>query len=256
MSMVSGQTPEYLIGRWRGFSVKEFAIGNFTPGEFGLLFTDSELTFLDETGKGIASFDVSGDKYNITLTSQDSKKEEIVVVVNELASTYLHSTVAYGFASNLGKSQAIPYSFANAMATDGLSCLVMLQCQPVISDKICNFNTVKPPGLPTPNDDPEPLEEQFEVMEPMNSAGPNFTHAVCNMKSGMCEECDPASSGMGCVATDKCQADCKKHDPKDYLYDCNWDGYKCGQIENGTLSKDECSDRCTKAAYGKCNFKT
>ena len=63
------------------------------------------------------------------------------------------------------------------------------------------------------------VEPIFEI------ADPNNTHSVCNMKTGKCDDCDPGSSGMGCVTTDKCNTDCKKGPAKDYMYECNWDGF-------------------------------
>jgi len=131
--------------------------------------------------------------------------------------------------------------------------MIGFRCMPTISDKICNFDIVKPPQgeflLPS-------IDKSEEILKPVSLAVPNVTHSVCNMKSGKCDECKPSSSGMGCVSTDKCNATCKKHDPKDYFYECDWQNYKCGQFENGTFSSQECKNRCTKAAFGKCDFKT
>ena len=108
------------------------------------------------------------------------------------------------------------------MADNTSGAYVGIRCMPTVSNKICNFDVVKPPQ------EPSPVEDQTELVQAMNFAEPNNTGAVCNMKSGKCEECDIASSGSGCVSIDNCSSDCKEHPAKDYLYKCDWDGYKCG----------------------------
>lgn len=175
------------------------------------------------------------------------------MIINELASTNLTSTVAFGFAHG-APGRPAPYSFAAAMGDDSeeFFALVALKCAPGVSDKICNFDAVKPPSALPPSEDETP-----QILPPMDLVEPNYAHGVCNMKSGKCDECDPGSSGTGCVSTASCEADCKEHPAKDYGYDCDQDGFRCEQSVNGTFSKDECSDRCTKAAFafGKCDFR-
>ena len=131
------------------------------------------------------------------------------MVINELASAYLTSTVAFGFAGNYAGG-AIPYSFASAMGDVTSWATVGLKCNPYTDKTLCNFDHIHPPStdgeLPPSFDF---IEEEIESFEPLSLADPNVTHSVCNMKTGKCEDCDPGSSGMGCVATDTCQSDCK-----------------------------------------------
>ena len=150
----------------------------------------------------------------------------MVLIINELASTYLSSTVAYGFAFGTKPGDPVPYSFPTAMGDTTSTVMVGFRCMPIISDKICNFDIVAPPKPGHEEALPHSTSEVPEI-HPLDFADPNMTHSVCNMKTGKCEECDPPSSGMGCVTTDKCNGACKVGPAKDYLYKCNWDGFKC-----------------------------
>ena len=69
------------------------------------------------------------------------------MVVNELASTNLESVVSYGFATK-GMGKPAPYSVYASMHDDSSSVSVGFRCMPTISDKLCNFDIVKPPSLP------------------------------------------------------------------------------------------------------------
>ena len=77
------------------------------------------------------------------------------MVVNELASTYLHSTVAFGFSAGGEKGEPAPYSFVAAMHDSASIVSVGLKCKNTISTDLCNFDTVKPPQSPSE----EPLIE-------------------------------------------------------------------------------------------------
>ena len=81
--------------------------------------------------------------------------------MNELASTYLESTVAYGFATK-GVGEAAPYSFYSAMHDDESGVIVNFKCMPTISDKLCNFDIVKPPQPPS-----ESGEAASEIITPL-----------------------------------------------------------------------------------------
>ena len=119
------------------------------------------------------------------------------MIATELASTYLESTVAYGFATGYGAHPA-PWSFYSAMHDNTSAVIVALKCKDHISDKLCNFDDVKPPMMT------EEIQNRWssEVVYPIEShiefIEPNHT-SVCNMKSGRCDYCDPVSSGSGCI---------------------------------------------------------
>jgi len=191
------------------------------------------------------TYNVNGSKYNLTLIDPKTKAET-AVVVNELASTYLKHTEAWGFATR-GPGKATPYSFVSAMADADSYAFAMWKCVLTAKDTECNFPGAGDLALVEALDPVQPFEE--EVMAPAN-------HSVCNMATGQCEECDPGSSGSGCVDADSCKKTCKKGPAKNYLYECNWNSSTCAQLANATFTSAECLDRCKKDQFGKCNFTT
>lgn len=58
LATVSGQTPDYLLGRWRGLNVKYGEPGNMGLGEFGIVFDDWTMKTLDHNNQPHMEFDV------------------------------------------------------------------------------------------------------------------------------------------------------------------------------------------------------
>lgn len=74
----------------------------------------------------------------------------------------------------------------------------------------------------------------------------------CDKGSGMCKACDCAEGGE-CMDAKKCVETCGAPADK---YKCTWNATnpQCVTDPDGTLTKDECTDQCHDAAYGKCDF--
>lgn len=194
-----------------------------------MLFDATSLTFFDDSGNSMDSYDVSGDKYHITVTSKKDASYSFPIVINELASTYLEYTVAFGFATGFD-DQPAPASVYTAMNDDTSTVIVAFSCRDSVNKTLCNFDVVKPPKAGE-------LQYQSELIKSIDAidavdaidvnADPNNTHSVCNFETGKCDVCYPGSSGSGCVTSDSCAKDCKKQKPAKYLYECNWDKYQC-----------------------------
>ena len=208
------------------------------------------MTVILDTGEIEEVFDVSGDKDKITLALSDDPSTSYTMVINELASTYLEYTVAYGFATGFGKEE--PYSVKGAMADDTSVVYVVLKCMDTVSDKLCNFASVKPPQARLEN--PEIIEVADLAVADVSADG----FSVCNKRTAKCEPCHTCASGLGCVETAECEKDCKTAPPSEYLYGCDLAASLCSQKEDGTFDIDYCKVRCNggEGDFGKCDFTT